>query len=300
MAALAQAAAALWPAVRDVVTVTAVVNMGCAVAAVLTRRALRLWHGDPGTGQHALMATSTNPVQGRFHVLAPDSDSDSSSSDSDSDSGHGVGQLYTPTWVLAATEYASSTSVSGSDNDAMSDSDGDGDGDDGHDDGGDAGDAGDGHGAHTETDSETEQDEADGVQDDDEDEDDDDDDDDDEDDEDEDDDDEDDEEDDNEAVIAEHLYNRRYEYYIAYESSSGRRGHMPVPLSVTRIQLGPHPDPCKDMTCSVCMENFATGEYLVVLQCSHILHANCFATMWLQRHRTCPMCRAAIPNVPPP
>lgn len=284
MAALAQAAAAVWPVVRDVVSVTAAVNVGCALAAALTRRALRLWHGDPVTGQDALAATSANPVQGRFHVLAPDSVSDSES-DSDSDVEH----AHTPTWVLAAAvEDGSSTSGPGSDSDSDVDSDG-GDGGEDHDhdnhgddtgtdgtDGTDS-DTGDDGGADDETDSGQDEDEYEAE-----------------------DENEEDEDDGNEVAIAEHLHYRRYEYYIAYESSGGRRGHMPVPLSVTRIQLGPHPDPCKDMTCSVCMENFATGEYLVVLQCTHILHANCFATMWLQRHRTCPMCRAAIPNVPPP
>jgi hypothetical protein len=46
--------------------------------------------------------------------------------------------------------------------------------------------------------------------------------------------------------------------------------------------------------CSVCLEDVHGGEMVRQLPaCKHIFHVEC-VDMWLQSHRTCPMCRAVI------
>jgi hypothetical protein len=46
--------------------------------------------------------------------------------------------------------------------------------------------------------------------------------------------------------------------------------------------------------CSVCLEDVHGGEMVRQLPaCRHIFHVEC-VDMWLQSHRTCPMCRAVI------
>ncbi|XP_035447145.1 E3 ubiquitin-protein ligase RNF115 isoform X2 [Spodoptera frugiperda] len=55
-------------------------------------------------------------------------------------------------------------------------------------------------------------------------------------------------------------------------------------------------------SCSVCWENFQSGETVSRLECDHIFHANCIAP-WLQLHATCPICRRSLlaeePDAPP-
>lgn len=45
--------------------------------------------------------------------------------------------------------------------------------------------------------------------------------------------------------------------------------------------------------CSVCMDDVAKGDEVVVLPCSHWFHEQC-ATLWLSEHNTCPICRKSI------
>jgi hypothetical protein len=46
--------------------------------------------------------------------------------------------------------------------------------------------------------------------------------------------------------------------------------------------------------CSVCLEDVHSGEMVRRLPaCRHIFHVDC-VDMWLQSHRTCPMCRSVI------
>lgn len=55
-----------------------------------------------------------------------------------------------------------------------------------------------------------------------------------------------------------------------------------------------------DDQCIICREEMRSGK---VLPCSHLFHFNCLRT-WLERSSTCPICRAAIPDLlaaePPP
>lgn len=45
--------------------------------------------------------------------------------------------------------------------------------------------------------------------------------------------------------------------------------------------------------CSVCMDDVALGDEVVVLPCKHWFHEQC-ATAWLKEHNTCPICRTGI------
>ncbi|XP_028026550.1 E3 ubiquitin-protein ligase RNF126 [Bombyx mandarina] len=56
----------------------------------------------------------------------------------------------------------------------------------------------------------------------------------------------------------------------------------------------------KGTACSVCWENFETGETVSRLECEHLFHSSCISP-WLQLHATCPICRRSLlPADPPP
>lgn len=57
------------------------------------------------------------------------------------------------------------------------------------------------------------------------------------------------------------------------------------------IELGPGPD---DNLCSICQENYTTGDALrVINHCSHIYHRGCIER-WFQNNVHCPLCRHDI------
>eukprot|EP00042_Codosiga_hollandica_P019261 m.59048 g.59048 ORF g.59048 m.59048 type:complete len:86 (+) comp49212_c0_seq1:457-714(+) len=45
--------------------------------------------------------------------------------------------------------------------------------------------------------------------------------------------------------------------------------------------------------CAVCKDHFELAENVLSLQCNHIFHEPCI-TPWLERHATCPTCRASV------
>mmetsp|Transcript_25313 Transcript_25313/g.51491 ORF Transcript_25313/g.51491 Transcript_25313/m.51491 type:complete len:160 (-) Transcript_25313:2544-3023(-) len=45
----------------------------------------------------------------------------------------------------------------------------------------------------------------------------------------------------------------------------------------------------------ICMSEFLAGEVIVVTPCEHIFHKRC-CNEWLQHSRTCPYCRADLPD----
>lgn len=51
--------------------------------------------------------------------------------------------------------------------------------------------------------------------------------------------------------------------------------------------------------CAICTDSFQTGEELSQLSCGHFFHCRCLYP-WLERARTCPTCRRALPGGPPP
>eukprot|EP01059_Diplonema_ambulator_P016278 TRINITY_DN2765_c0_g5_i2.p2 TRINITY_DN2765_c0_g5~~TRINITY_DN2765_c0_g5_i2.p2 ORF type:complete len:135 (+),score=7.15 TRINITY_DN2765_c0_g5_i2:172-576(+) len=51
--------------------------------------------------------------------------------------------------------------------------------------------------------------------------------------------------------------------------------------------------------CSMCLEEFTTGDRLRVLHCNHTFHAHCIDA-WFQRSRYCPFCLRDITTLPPP
>eukprot|EP00669_Euglena_mutabilis_P010263 TRINITY_DN5020_c0_g1_i2.p1 TRINITY_DN5020_c0_g1~~TRINITY_DN5020_c0_g1_i2.p1 ORF type:complete len:290 (-),score=34.21 TRINITY_DN5020_c0_g1_i2:302-1150(-) len=48
--------------------------------------------------------------------------------------------------------------------------------------------------------------------------------------------------------------------------------------------------------CSVCQEDFTLGERATILTCNHLFHQKCI-TPWLEKNRTCPLCRKEVVNV---
>ncbi|CAM9176984.1 unnamed protein product [Choristocarpus tenellus] len=48
--------------------------------------------------------------------------------------------------------------------------------------------------------------------------------------------------------------------------------------------------------CVICLSEFAVGDMLCYLPCSHVFHQSCVGT-WLANHRSCPTCRSRIPDV---
>ncbi|OAV92183.1 hypothetical protein PTTG_03714 [Puccinia triticina 1-1 BBBD Race 1] len=79
-----------------------------------------------------------------------------------------------------------------------------------------------------------------------------------------------------------------------------------VTSTLDRLQnltLGPVPsDPPEHETsaCSICLEDYAEGDHLVVLPChdSHQFHRDCLES-WLQGNFNCPMCRDSLGRPPP-
>jgi len=47
--------------------------------------------------------------------------------------------------------------------------------------------------------------------------------------------------------------------------------------------------------CSICRENFRSGDTLKQLPCTHEFHENCIVP-WLQSNNTCPICRLGMPE----
>lgn len=47
------------------------------------------------------------------------------------------------------------------------------------------------------------------------------------------------------------------------------------------------------MKCSICLENYVTGEIISVLSCEHEFHKRCIEE-WLNSHVDCPLCRQVI------
>ena len=45
--------------------------------------------------------------------------------------------------------------------------------------------------------------------------------------------------------------------------------------------------------CSVCLEEFAVGDKVMILPCYHNFHEKCIRE-WLPQHQNCPLCRAEI------
>jgi hypothetical protein len=52
-------------------------------------------------------------------------------------------------------------------------------------------------------------------------------------------------------------------------------------------------DDSGDHQCSVCMEEFESGETIRTLPCFHKFHAPCIDT-WLKQKAQCPICRADV------
>lgn len=45
--------------------------------------------------------------------------------------------------------------------------------------------------------------------------------------------------------------------------------------------------------CSICLEELSAGHEVYDLPCSHLYHKKCIH-VWLQKHRTCPLCRRPL------
>merc|ERR1712071_86813 len=47
--------------------------------------------------------------------------------------------------------------------------------------------------------------------------------------------------------------------------------------------------------CCICMEDFTSGDYIVMTECKHVFHRSC-CQEWLLQSSTCPVCRTDIPT----
>ena len=52
-------------------------------------------------------------------------------------------------------------------------------------------------------------------------------------------------------------------------------------------------DELPDDSCSICLEDFKTGDNIKKLNCTHIFHKECLEP-WLNNNSNCPMCRTDI------
>jgi len=50
-------------------------------------------------------------------------------------------------------------------------------------------------------------------------------------------------------------------------------------------------DSAQEQQCSICLENFRSGEFLTQLPCKHFFHVNCVAR-WFANSTQCPLCRS--------
>lgn len=59
----------------------------------------------------------------------------------------------------------------------------------------------------------------------------------------------------------------------------------------------------KDITCSICLDTFETGDKVHKLSCNHYFHSDCETCPgiipWLQKNHTCPVCRTEFPKGEP-
>jgi len=77
----------------------------------------------------------------------------------------------------------------------------------------------------------------------------------------------------------------------------GRQHGSPpaTPASIAALATRPWRGGATD-PCSICHGAFETGEVCMAMPCGHqAFHQECLRK-WLQRHRTCPMCRAELPG----
>ena len=61
-----------------------------------------------------------------------------------------------------------------------------------------------------------------------------------------------------------------------------------------QVHLGEMGENCPQ-ECCICMEDFLMVDSIVQTDCGHVLHKSC-CSVWLRQARTCPVCRADIPN----
>ncbi|KAL3309912.1 hypothetical protein Ciccas_011535 [Cichlidogyrus casuarinus] len=84
-----------------------------------------------------------------------------------------------------------------------------------------------------------------------------------------------------------------FEILISHLMNSGQNGHPPATDSeianLSRINLSE--SQAKEYEkCSVCFDEYSTGDNCIQLVCQHVFHEPCIST-WLKRHGTCPVCR---------
>lgn len=81
------------------------------------------------------------------------------------------------------------------------------------------------------------------------------------------------------------------------------RGHPPASdnaiNNLEKVKVGQdNLEQFKDVECNICLTNFAIGDTVTKLHCSHEFHDNCIIH-WLKMHNTCPVCRSELESNDP-
>ncbi|CAM9749858.1 unnamed protein product [Chrysoparadoxa australica] len=80
--------------------------------------------------------------------------------------------------------------------------------------------------------------------------------------------------------------------------SSDPNIHGPPPADAAAIDALPtvQGQHLGHIECTVCMENFGTGDNAKEMPCKHHFHSECIVP-WLQAHNSCPTCRKGLPAI---
>lgn len=69
-----------------------------------------------------------------------------------------------------------------------------------------------------------------------------------------------------------------------------------------RVSLAGAKKTLGQLSCAICLEDYCKKRKLDMLHCKHVFHTDCVRT-WLEKKRTCPLCKADVlvaPTPPPP
>eukprot|EP01087_Luapelamoeba_hula_P002577 TRINITY_DN1223_c0_g1_i1.p1 TRINITY_DN1223_c0_g1~~TRINITY_DN1223_c0_g1_i1.p1 ORF type:complete len:319 (-),score=62.49 TRINITY_DN1223_c0_g1_i1:203-1159(-) len=81
--------------------------------------------------------------------------------------------------------------------------------------------------------------------------------------------------------------------FLQYQQ--GVRSAPPTKLAVNSLDQYVVEDGAATDNCTICQEDFVSGDNATKLPCTHAYHSDC-VLQWLKDHHTCPVCRHALPT----